>query len=334
MHTAGAPGPVFRHAPLVHAPYIADPSARVFDGRVYVYGSHDIEGPAADDQPGRAFVMRDYQVLSMPHIGGPVTVHPPALRLEDVRWADRQLWAPDAVRHQGRFYLYFPAKDAQGIFRIGVAIGERPEGPFVADPAPIPDTYSIDPAVLADRDGAYYLYFGGIHGGQLQRWEHGSYDPRIGDTDLHRDEAAAVMPRVARLEADMRHLAEPPRPVQLLDEAGMPLRGGDHARRFFEAAWVHRHDGRYYFSYSTGDTHTIAYATGDSPYGPFTYRGVVLAPVQGWTTHHSIVAVDGRWFLFYHDTQQSGRTELRNTKVAELQHAPDGSIHTIHPFMR
>lgn len=326
--------PTFRHAPLVRDAFIADPSAHVVDGRIYVYGSHDVDEPPRDDEPGSAFVMRDYRVLSMDHIGGPVTVHAPGLRLEDVPWADRQLWAPDATHRDGRHYLYFPAKDHDGIFRIGVAVGDRPEGPFTAQPAPIPGSYSIDPAVFVDDDDARYLYFGGIHGGQLQRWVSGTYDASMGETDLQQPDAPALMPRVARLSDDLLSFAEAPREVMLLDEAGAPLRGGDLDRRFFEAAWVHRYDGRYYFSYSTGDTHTIAYATGDSPYGPFTYRGVVLPPVQGWTTHHSIVEVEGRWYLFYHDTELSDRTHLRSAKVAELVHETDGRIRTIEPFVR
>ncbi len=93
---------------------------------------------------------------------------------------------------------------------------------------------------------------------------------------------------------------------------------------------MHKYGGRYYLSYSTGDTHLIVYATGDGPYGPFTYRGVVLTPVLGWTTHHSIVEFDGRWWLFYHDSSLSGgKTHLRSVKVAELTHAADGSIVTI-----
>lgn len=326
--------PVFRHAPLVRDHFIADPSAHVFDGRIYVYGSHDVDEPPRDREPGRGFVMRDYRVLSMDHIGGPVTVHTPGLRLEDVPWASMQLWAPDATQRDGRYYLYFPAKDADGIFRIGVATGDRPEGPFTAQPEPIAGSYSIDPAVFLDDDGARYLYFGGIHGGQLQRWVSGRYDPAMGITDLQQPDAPALMPRVARLSDDLLAFAETPREVLLVDDTGAPLLGGDLDRRFFEAAWVHRHAGRYYFSYSTGDTHTIAYATGDSPYGPFTYRGVVLAPVQGWTTHHSIVEVDGRWHLFYHDTELSDRTHLRSAKVAELVHEADGSIRTIDPFVR
>ena len=120
----------------------------------------------------------------------------------------------------------------------------------------------------------------------------------------------------------------------IVDEQGAPLLGGDHERRFFEAAWMHKYDGRYYLSYSTGDTHYINYATGDSPYGPFTFRGRVLEPVQGWTNHHSIVEIDGGWYIFYHDAQMSNETHLRNVKVAELRYNPDGTIQPIDPFVR
>lgn len=96
---------------------------------------------------------------------------------------------------------------------------------------------------------------------------------------------------------------------------------------------MHRYGGTYYFSYSTGDTHFIVYATGDSPYGPFTYRGRVLEPVLGWTNHHSIVEFKGKWYLFYHDSQLSGgKTHLRNVKVVEVKHGPDGLIETIDAY--
>src|SRR5690606_26891374 len=117
-------------------------------------------------------------------------------------------------------------------------------------------------------------------------------------------------------------------------ENGSPILGGDHDRRFFEAAWVHKYNGKYYLSYSTGDTHYIAYAVGDSPYGPFTYKGVVLNPVEGWTNHHSIIELDGQWFIFYHDTQISGKTHLRNVKVTALEYDSNGNIKTIDPYKK
>ena len=87
---------------------------------------------------------------------------------------------------------------------------------------------------------------------------------------------------------------ETPRPIKILDESGNMLLAGDNQRRFFEAAWLHKHNGKYYFSYSTGDTHFICYAIGDNPYGPFFYAGRILNPVVGWTTHHSICKIENK----------------------------------------
>lgn len=327
-------GLAYRSQPLTSKIYFADPAAHVFEGRVYVYGSHDVDGPAADDQPGRGYVMRDYRVLSMDRIGGPVTVEPVAFTLADVPWASRQLWAPDVAFKDGRYYFYFPAKDAAGVFRIGVAVGDRPQGPFTPRPQPIRDSYSIDPSVFVDDDGQAYMYFGGIHGGQLQRWATGDYDPDAGITDLGRPQAPALTPRVARMTPDMLEFAEPSREAIIVDADGKPLLGGDLDRRFFEAAWMHKHGGLYYLSYSTGETHFVNYATATTPYGPFTYRGHILLPAQGWTTHQSIVEVDCRWRLFYHDTQLSNRNNFRSAKVVDLIHNPDGTIQTIDPFVR
>ena len=177
------------------------------------------------------------------------------------------------------------------------------------------------------------MIFGGIWGGQLQRWvATGSFDPHGSDTDLKRPDAPAIGPRIARLGPDMVHFAEAPREITIVDASGKPLLGGDHDWRFFEASWMHKYKGLYYLSYSTGDTHRIVYATSTSPYGPFTYRGEILEPVQGWTTHHSIVQFDGKWWLFYHDNQMSGKNHLRNVKVTELKYNPDGTIQTIKPL--
>ena len=97
-----------------------------------------------------------------------------------------------------------------------------------------------------------------------------------------------------------------------------------------EAPAVFKYNGKYYFSYSTGDTHLLCYATGDNPYGPFTYQGVILQPVVGWTTHHAIVEYKGKWYLFHHDCVPSGGTTwLRSLKVCELEYDAEGKIKTI-----
>lgn len=174
------------------------------------------------------------------------------------------------------------------------------------------------------------MYFGGIWGGQLQRWATGSYTPR--DTYPEKNQPALTA-KVARMRPDMLGFAEPPRDVVILGKDGKPLTAGDNVRRFFEASWLHKYRGTYYFSYSTGDTHFIVYATGHSPYGPFTYRGRLLEPVLGWTNHHSIVEYKGKWYLFYHDSQLSGgKTHLRNIKVTELKYRDDGTIETVDAY--
>ena len=320
----------FLSEPLVTASYTADPSAHVFNDTLYIYPSHDVESGIPEDDLGSHFAMKDYHVLSMASPDGNVIDHGVALSLEDIPWAERQLWAPDAAYRDGTYYLYFPAKDQDSVFRIGVATSSSPTGPFKAEPEPIADSYSIDPAVFEDTDGSYYMYFGGIWGGQLQRWKDGTYQAVDAYAD---DDQPALGPRVARLRPDMLGFDEEVKGVQLVGEDGDPLLTGDSNRRFFEAAWVHKYDDTYYFSYSTGDTHYIAYATGDNPYGPFTYRGVILNPVMGWTNHHSIVEFQGQWYLFYHDTELSGgKTHLRNVKMTELTHNPDGTIDAITAY--
>ena len=169
--------------------------------------------------------------------------------------------------------------------------------------------------------------FGGLWGGQLQRYRN---NKALESAVLPEGEEEALPARVVRLSEDMMEFAEEPRPVIIVDENGKPLTAGDTERRFFEASWVHKYNGKYYFSYSTGDTHLLCYAIGDNPYGPFTYQGVILTPVVGWTTHHAIVEFKGKWYLFHHDCVPSeGKTWLRSLKVCELQYDADGRIITI-----
>jgi hypothetical protein len=320
----------FLTSPLVTHIYTADPSAHVFEGKIYIYPSHDIESDTKEDDEGGHFDMKDYHVFSMDDVTGEVVDHGVALDIKDVPWAGRQMWAPDAAYKNGTYYFYFPVKDKEDIFRIGVATSSSPTGPFKAQDQPIKGSFSMDPTVFTDDDGKSYMYFGGIWGGQLQRWRTGKYDPQVKEPNANEP---ALNPKIARLKENMLEFDEEVRDVKILDENGQPLFAGDNKRRFFEAAWLHKYNGKYYLSYSTGDTHFIAYAMGDNPYGPFTYKGVILNPVQGWTNHHSVVQVKDKWYLFYHDTELSGKTHLRNIKVTELTHNPDGTIRTINPML-
>ena len=323
-------------APLVTHIYTADPSAHYFNGKIYIYPSHDIDAGEAFDDLGSHFAMEDYHVISMDSIDSKAVDNGVALHVDDVPWAKQQMWAPDANEKDGKFYLFFPAKDYEGIFRIGVAISDSPTGPFKAEPKAIKGSFSIDPAVFKDDDGAYYMYFGGLWGGQLQRWRTGVFNadqPESPTAFLPADDEPALLPLVAKMSEDLLAFGETPKALEILDENGDLLLSGDNDRRFFEAAWLHKHKGKYYFSYSTGDTHFICYAIGDSPYGPFIYTGRILNPVVGWTSHHSVCEVEGKTYLFYHDSSLSkGITHLRSVKVAELKYRQDGTIITLDPY--
>ena len=323
--------------PLVTNIYTADPSAHVFNDKIYIYPSHDLGNENPDDGSGDHFWMEDYHVFSMDDIGAEVIDHGQVLHMKDIPWVKEQMWAPDAATKNGKYYLYFPAKDKDGIFRVGAAVADKPEGPFTPQPNYIEGSFSIDPAVFTDEDGKSYMYNGGLWGGQLEKWQTGEFvtgaPANQPGTDGPQGDEPALRPWIAEMNDDMVSFAHPPRYIDMLDEDGNPIKAGDTTRRFFEAPWVHKVGGKYYLSYSTGDTHYICYAESTSPYGPFTYKGRVLEEVVGWTNHHSIVQFKGQWYLFYHDSRLSGgATQLRNIMFTPLEIAADGTITTVDPY--
>ncbi|GGG72155.1 glycoside hydrolase family 43 protein [Paenibacillus radicis (ex Gao et al. 2016)] len=321
--------PVKRNEPLVTHIYTADPSAHVFEGKLYIYPSHDLNHEQISNDNGDQYDMEDYHVLSMEDENSPCVDHGEVLHLRDIPWAKQQLWAPDAAYKNDTYYLFFPARDHDHIFRIGAATSSSPAGPFVPQPDYIPGSFSIDPAVLVDGDRAY-MYFGGLWGGQLEKWQTGEF---IADAEGPAPNAPALGPRVAELSDDMLTFKEAPHEISIVDSSGQPILAGDEERRYFEGPWMHTYNGKYYLSYSTGSTHKLVYAIGDNPYGPFTFQGTILTPVVGWTTHHSIVQFQDRWYLFYHDSSLSGGADnKRCVKYTELKYNADGTIQTIDPY--
>jgi len=330
---------------LFPSDFMADPSANVFNGKLYIYPSHDWESGAGEDDDGGHFQMRDYHCLSL---ADPQTDECRdeglILDLDQVEWAEKQLWDNDVVEKNGKYYLIYSAKDYNGVFHLGVAVSDRPEGPFRPEPQPIRNSFSIDPCVFKDDDGQIYCYFGGLWGGQLQWWRapeqlpvRGKYGDDNGLVDIGsssdrkhelflQPDAPALSSFVARMSDDVLQFDEAPRAVVIVDAQGQPLKASD-PHRFFEASWMHKYQGKYYFSYSTGDSHLLCYAVGDNPYGPFTFRGELLQPVVGWTTHHSICEYKGHWYLFHHDSVPSeGKTWLRSLKIAEIVYDEKGDI--------
>lgn len=270
--------------PLVDHIYTADPSAHVFEGRVYVYPSHDQDN-------ANTYNMTDYHVLSSADLVN-WTDHGVALDVVDVEWATNRMWAPDCAYKDGTYYFYFPAREGT-VKKIGVATSSSPAGPFIPEDEAIDNSFEIDPAVFVDDDGQVYMYFGG----------HSCNVAKMGST------------------------------MKQFDGDVVELTGLDY---FYEAAWMHKRNGIYYLSYSTGsylpDTndHLIGYATSTSPMGPFTYQGVVNGDVSGITNHHSIVEYQGQWYLFYHNSDLSGGINTRRSVVADyLHYNDDGSIRQV-----
>lgn len=220
-------------------------------------------------------------------------------------WSRTGLRAPDAAEGDGRYYLYFSAPDQTGTYRIGAAVAASPEGPFRADSKPFAPEPGVDPAVFRDDDAAYYMFFSGIH--EAPRAKH--HDPAISGIA-----GPAPGPMIVRLGPDMRSFREAPVPVIIKDSMGVPLAAADAARRFGGGAWVHKYNERYYLTYAAGNTQRVVYATARNPYGPFTYRGVLLA---GRATHASILRFDGHWYLFYHENSPSGMPAV---KLVEIGH--------------
>ncbi len=287
--------------PIIRDQYSADPTARVFNGKMYVYPSHDIVSPVEPEK--KWFSMEDYHVFSSENLTD-WTDHGVIVTQNKVPWVRRDsyaMWAPDCVEKDGRYYFYFPAAPRDTThrgFAIGVAVADRPEGPFMPMWRPIEGINGIDPCVLVDpKDGKSYIYWAG-----MGMW-------------------------MARLKDNMVELDSKPEPVKNLPDG------------FKEGPFVFERKGKYYYTFPwvRDSTETLAYAMGDSPMGPFEFKGVIMeeSPVACWTNHHSIVEYKGQWYLFYHHNDYSPDFDkLRSVRVDKLYFNADGTIRQVAPTLR
>jgi hypothetical protein len=287
--------------PIILDQFTADPSARVFEGRVYVYPSHDIP---REPGTGKAwFRMSDYHVFSSENLTD-WKDHGVIVSQEQVPWVDAttySMWAPDCIYKDGRYYFYFPAiaKDtAVRGMKIGVAISDKPYGPFIPEPNFIKGLAGIDPNPFIDHDGQAYLYWAG--GSRL---------------------------RVAKLKENMLELATEPQIIENL------LPG------FKEGPYLFERKGIYYltFPFVAHKTEELVYAMGNSPMGPFKYAGVIMdeSPTGCWTNHQSIIEYQGHWYLFYHHHDLSPEFDKnRSIRVDEMYFNDDGTIRKVIPTLR
>ncbi len=285
--------------PIIHDQFTADPTARVFNDRMYLYPSHDIPSPI--DELKEWFCMEDYHVFSSDNLVD-WTDHGVILTQNSIPWVKPDsyaMWAPDCVEKDGRYYFYFPAspKDMERGFGIGVAIATAPEGPFMAMPRPIKGVMGIDPCVLVDDDGTSYIYWSGMG------------------------------LSVAKLKDNMMELDSEPVKIQGLPEG------------FKEGPFAFKKDGLYYltFPWVKENTETLAYAMADNPFGPFEFKGIIMdeSPTGCWTNHHSLVEYDGQWYLFYHHNDYSPEMDKRRSARIDLvSFNADGTINKVTPTLR
>ena len=290
--------------PIIRDQFTADPSARVFGDRVYVYPSHDI---LATEGKGRVgwFCMEDYHVFSSANLSD-WTDHGMIVQQNKVPWVrpnSYSMWAPDCIYRNGKYYFYFPTAAADTIaygrgFTIGVAVADKPEGPYTPESTPIKGVRGIDPNVFFDDDGQAYLFWsaGNIYG--------------------------------AKLKENMLELASE---VKTLGD--LPTKG------LKEGPYLFKRNGIYYLTYPhvENKTERLEYAIADNPLGPFKITGVIMdeSPTGCWTNHHSIIQFKNQWYLFYHHNDYSPKFDkARSIRADSLFFNEDGTIRKVIPTLR
>lgn len=283
--------------------YVPDGEPRVFGDRVYIYGSHDrvacdafcdfklkVWSAAVDDL--NQWVCHGVSFRTRSGRDGQA----------DVDWSDRELFAPDVVEKDGKYYLYAYIVDSIGC----VAVSNNPEGPFEliaqyqypAEQHEILDRgWFIDPGVLVDEDGRVYIYCGFTR----------SYMAEINPDNMYEI-----------LDGSVREHIIPQLPKE--EDAG-----------FFEACSPRKIGDTYYLIYSPNKGSRLAYATSDSPTGPFTYRGYIIDNSEGYpggNNHGSICRIGEQWYIFYH-RMTNGTIMSRRGCVERIEILPDGSIPTV-----
>ena len=292
--------------------YIPDGEPRVFGDRVYIYGSHDKAGSgefcdwvlkcwsAPVDNPNEwvchGDIFRTYKTRD---------------HEADTDWTGPQsrLFAPDVVEKDGKYYLYAYIAETKGC----VAVADKPEGPFKFVSQykyNIPEEVCnggifIDPGVLADDDGRVYIYCGYLR----------SFLAEVNGDNMYEILDGTLKEHFIPCE---------PRPEDGFD---------DDKKCFFEAASMRKVGDTYYMIYSPNDCPKLAYATSDSPTGPFKYRGYIVdsgLDYPGGNNHGSIMKVGDQWYIFYH-RMTNGTIMSRRGCVEKIEILPDGTIPTVLP---
>ena len=300
----------FAQNPIVKGMFSADPSALVVGDRVYVYPSHDIKAPA-DYARKDWFCMADYHVYSSDNLTD-WTDHGMIVDQWTAPWVNEKgysMWAPDCKPHNGKYYFFFPAgakpqpsangRRGMGGNRVGIAISDYPEGPFIPQETPLDNVMGIDPCIFVDDDGTGYLVMPGITITKMNDdWLSVSTDP----ADRHRVEE-------------------------------VPTKG------LVEGPYLFKHDGHYYmtFPWARDVEEVLAYCMADNIFGPYKFMGVFFEEHANkcWTNHHSIIEYKGQTYLFYHHNEYSPEFDKNRSVCADsIFFEPDGTIRMVKPTLR
>jgi hypothetical protein len=281
--------------------FTADPTARVFEGKIYLYPSHDIPVPPGSGARQNWFCMEDYHVFSSENLTD-WTDHGVICNQTNVPWLNRKgfdMWAPDCVFKNGTYYFYFPVGG-----RIGVATSEKPVGPWKVLDQPVTGVGGIDPCVLIDDDGSSYLFTaaGGISVSKLK--------DNMVETDT-RPQRITNLPRPGLIEGPFAF-----------------KRNGIYYLTYPHA--VPDAQGRQ-------GAEELEYSISTNVFGPYKWTGVITDTNESgcWTEHHSIVQYKNQWYLFYHDKQLSPNFDKNRSVRADYLHFnDDGTIQKVIPTLR
>ncbi|WP_310604474.1 family 43 glycosylhydrolase [Anaerosporobacter sp.] len=278
--------------------YIPDGEPRVFGDRVYVYGSHDNAGVDTFCDYKLKVWSAPLDNLNLWQCHGD-SFHTKADRdhSSSIDWSENQLYAPDVVEKDGKYYLYAYIVDAKGC----VAVSDTPEGPFTLLSQyeyPMPDDLEgfdkgifVDPGVLVDDDGKVYIYCGFLS----------SYMAEINPDNMYEILEGSFQKDIIPVEEPFA---------------------------FFEACSLRKIGDTYYMIYSPKRGSCLAYATSKSPKGPFAYQGIIVDngdDYPGGNDHGSICFINGEWYIFYH-RMTNGTVFSRRACVEKIQIASDGTI--------
>ena len=288
----------FAANPIIMDQFGADPTARVFEGKIYLYPSHDIPVPPGSGARGNWFCMEDYHCFSSENLVD-WTDHGVICNQTNVPWLNGRknyaMWAPDCVFTNGTYYFYFPVGG-----RIGVATAEKPFGPWKVLDQPVTGASQIDPCVLQDDDGSAYLFTGGISVGKLK-------------------------PNMIELENGMRRIGNLPSPG-LIEGSFAFKRNGTYYLTYPHAVTINGHEAE-----------ELEYSIATNVTGPYKWQGIITDQNESgcWTEHHSIVQYKGQWYLFYHDKQLSPNFDKnRSVRIDKLFFNEDGTIKKVIPTLR